>query len=56
MPIYKDTEDDGSSPLAAFEYRTKLKSRQAMWQAAGMAANDVNATVTHFQDLTFRYV
>lgn len=44
MPIYKDTEDDGSSPLAAFEYRTKLKSRQAMWQAAGMAANDVNAT------------
>lgn len=46
MPVYKedDTTDMGIDPLSAYEFRTKLKSRQAMWQAVGLDASDVNAT------------
>ncbi|KAK3258049.1 hypothetical protein CYMTET_32889 [Cymbomonas tetramitiformis] len=45
MPIYEDGDpwhresyvDDGLTPISAKEFRTKLKSRQAMWQAAGFS-------------------
>ena len=41
MPVYSLRQD---SAVAVSEYRTKLKSRQAMWQAYGLGAGDVNAT------------
>lgn len=43
MPIYdsKDTLlDTGLYPVTASEYRTKLKSRQAIWEAAGITNVD----------------
>ncbi|KAH8097705.1 hypothetical protein JL720_607 [Aureococcus anophagefferens] len=42
MPIHSLRGDYG--PVAASEFRTKLKSRQAMWQAYGLDASDDNAT------------
>ena len=42
MPIHSLRGDYG--PVAASEFRTKLKSRQAMWQAYGLDAPDDNAT------------
>jgi len=46
MPIYdfKDELDTGLYPVTASEYRTKLKSREALQQAAGL--KDVNFTAT----------
>lgn len=46
MPIYdiKDKLDTGLYPVTASEYRTKFKSREAFWQAAGL--KDVNFTET----------
>lgn len=55
MPIYEDGDpwhresyvDDGLTPISAKEFRTKLKSRQAMWQAAGFPdsiTSDVDKT------------
>merc|ERR1711871_9746 len=45
MPIYEklDGLDTGFASISAYEQRVKLKSRQAMWQAAGMTA-DFNVT------------
>jgi len=42
MPVYQDDVDNGMNAVGAYEYRTKMKSRQAMWQAAGMDASDIN--------------
>lgn len=46
MPIYDDadSEDQGFAPLSVVEFRTKLKSRQAMWQAVGLTVDSVNDT------------
>lgn len=46
MPIYdsKDSLDTGLYPVTATEFRTKLKSRQAVWQAAGATNVDFNAS------------
>jgi hypothetical protein len=46
MPIYdsRDSLDTGLYPITATEFRTKLKSRQAVWEAAG--ATGVNYTAT----------
>ena len=37
MPVYEDADDadGGYAPVSAVEYRTKLKSREAMWDAVG---------------------
>jgi hypothetical protein len=46
MPIYdaKDGLDTGLYPITASEFRTKLKSRQAVWEKAGAINVDFNVT------------
>ena len=41
MPIYEmlDGQDTGFASISAWEMRVKLKSRQAMWEAAGLKAD-----------------
>uniref|UniRef100_A0A7S2MSG7 Uncharacterized protein n=1 Tax=Octactis speculum TaxID=3111310 RepID=A0A7S2MSG7_9STRA len=46
MPIYEDADsaDTGFAPVSAIEFRTKLKSRQAMWEASGLDVNSKDDT------------
>lgn len=46
MPFYEEATaaDDAVAPVSVLEFRTKLKSRQAMWQAAGLTADSSNDT------------
>jgi len=49
MPIYdsKDALDTGLYPVTATEFRTKLKSRQAVWEAAGVTNTNYSALDRH---------
>jgi len=42
QPLYKDDKDVGYMPIAAYELKTKLKSRQAMYQAVGLPADNMD--------------
>ena len=46
MPVYdsKDALDTGLYPITATEIRTKLKSRQAVWEKAGCKNVDYDST------------
>lgn len=47
MPIYKAGDlfpNASSGPVSAFEMRTKLKSRQAVWEALGLGPQDSGKT------------
>ena len=46
MPIHDATDslDTGLGPVGATEFRTKLKSRQAVWEKAGLTHVDFNVT------------
>ena len=46
MPIFEaaDNFDGTRAPVSALEFRTKLKSRQATWEAAGLPDPDLSAT------------
>ena len=46
MPVYdgKDSLDTGLYPITATEIRTKLKSREAVWQKAGCQNVDYQST------------
>ena len=46
MPILEPADDfDGTrAPISALEFRTKLKSRQATWEAVGLPDPDLNTT------------
>lgn len=47
MPIYKAGDlfpNASAAPLSAFEMRTKLKSRQAVWESAGLGPQDSGKT------------
>jgi len=48
MPILDkgDSLDTGLAPVSASEFRTKLKSRQAVWQTAGVPEDEVPFNVT----------
>lgn len=45
-PVYLDdgTPDDGVAPLSALELKSKLKSREAMWDAVGADIKHTNIT------------
>jgi hypothetical protein len=40
MPVFEDDDaaDGASAPISEFEFKTKLKSREAMWDTIGMKA------------------
>jgi hypothetical protein len=46
MPILENADNfDGTrAPISALEFRTKLKSRQATWEAVGLPDPDLNTT------------
>jgi len=55
MPIYEELDklDTGFASISAYEQRVKLKSRQAMWQAAGLEANfsETDAPLTRCKEI-----